>query len=191
MRHIEPFLHGGDAADDAFVLRPPIFSTTLIQRPYLYITKRPLFSGSFGKSLKVHYILGKLRTFLTYCKLKSPFIEMLPPIFGQICMLSPKDPCCLLVPSLWILRVHEYQPYPIINLINIMYTQAVPKKLVPISGSCIFHSSNKYYAIFCKNNYNFFLAFRGILVQELIIAFRRSLRFMKFEHGQSEISFAL
>ena len=44
LRHIEPFLHEGDAAD-AFVLRPTIFGTTLIQRPYLYITQRPLFSG--------------------------------------------------------------------------------------------------------------------------------------------------
>ena len=63
---------------------------------------------SFGKSL----ILGKLRKCLTHCKLKALFLEMLPPIFGQICMLSSKDPYCLLVPSLWILRVHEYKLYP-------------------------------------------------------------------------------
>ena len=99
------------------------------------------------KSLKVH-------------KLKAPFscfLEMLPPIFGQMCMLSPKYPYCLLVPSLRLLRVHGYQPYPIINTTlpaYIMYNiQAVPKKSwCPPVDQCIFYSSNKYNAILFLNN---------------------------------------
>ena len=70
MRHIEPFLHGGDAADDAFVLRPPIF--TLIQRPYLYhqkplvfwqfweITQSPLYFGEIENISHLHVLQIKV-----------------------------------------------------------------------------------------------------------------------------------
>ena len=100
---------------------------------------KALVSGPcFEKSLKVHYILfGKLRTFLSHCKLKATFKKCCYQYLDTFACSHPTTSIACLFQSLRIIMVHEYQPYPIINMINTplpawyytIYIQDVPEKL--------------------------------------------------------------
>ena len=99
------FLHTGG---DTYALGPPIFNITI--SPKIPISpKGPCFRGWFwgrGNYSQRPLHFSEMENISHSLKLKTPFLETLPPIFGHICMLTPSAYTPILpFPSLRILGV--------------------------------------------------------------------------------------